>query len=86
MLHCQTVFWGHVQQLSRNPVELQLLNDDCQEEEDFISCNDLANAAALSHAKNHHFFPVQLVHLSAITAQEAVWVEGRWIFPRLPGR
>lgn len=83
VLHCETVFWGHVQRLSRHSKEVQLLDEDCQEEEDFMSCNDFADAAALSHAKNHYLLPFQLVNLSAISAQEAVWVEGRRIFPQL---
>lgn len=83
VLHCETVFWGQVQRLPRHSKEVQLLDEDCQEEVDFISCNDLADAAALSHAKNHHLLPFQLVNPSAISAQEAVWVEGRWIFPQL---
>lgn len=83
VLHCETVFWGHIQRLSRHGVEVQLLDNDCQEEVDFIACNDLADAAPLSHAKNHHPLPLQLVDLSAIGVQEAVWVERRWIFPQL---
>lgn len=83
MLHCETVFWGHVQWFSRNSKEVKFLDEDCQEEEYFMSCNDFANAAALSHAKNHNLLPFQLVNLSAISAQEAVWVEGRRIFPQL---
>lgn len=83
VLHCETVFWGHVQWLSRHGEEVQLLDNDCQEEEDFISCNDLADATALSQAKNQHLLPFQLVELSAVSTQEAVWVEGGWIFPQL---
>lgn len=83
MLHCETVFWGHVQRLSRHGMKAQPLDNDCQEEVDFISCNDLPDAAALSHAKNHHLLPFHLVEFSAISTQEAVWVEGGRIFPQL---
>lgn len=86
VLHCETVFRCHVQRLPRPRVEVQLLDNDCQEEVDFIPCNDLANAAPLSHAKSHHLLPFNLVELGAIRTQEPVWVEQRWIFPQLTGK
>lgn len=60
---------------------MQLLDENCQEEEDFMSGNNFANATALSHSKNHNLLPLQLVQLSAVSTKEALWVEGRWIFP-----
>lgn len=83
VLHCKPIFWGHVHWLPRQSEKVQFLDKDSQEEVDFISCNGLANAAALSHAKNHHFLPLQLVDRGAISAQKTVWVEGKWIFPHL---
>lgn len=83
MLHCETVLWGHVQRLAGLRVEPQILDEDRQEEEDFVSCNDLSDAASLSQAEHHHLLPLQLVELGAVRIQEAVWVEGRRIFPQL---
>lgn len=83
MLHCETIFWSQVQWLSWYGVEVQLLDKDGQEEVDFISCNDLANAAALSHTKSQHLLPFQPVELSAVSTQEAFWIEGGRIFPQL---
>lgn len=84
VLHCKTIFWGHVHWLSRDRHKLQILDEDCQEEVDFISCNDLSNAAALAHTKTHHFLPFHLVDRGAISTQEAVWVESRRVLPLLP--
>lgn len=86
MLHCETILRGHVQWLSRHCVELQILDDDCQEKEDFVSCDNLTNAASLSHAKNHNLLSLYLVDFSAIRAKETVWIEGRWILPQLTVR
>lgn len=83
VLHGKTIFWGHVHCLSWDREKLQPLNKDCQEEEDFISCNDLSNAAALPHTKGHHLLPFRLVDLSAISTQETVWIEGRRVLPLL---
>lgn len=86
MLHRETVFRGHVQRLSGHRMEVQLLDDDCQKEVDFISCNDFADAAPLSHAEHHHLLPLQLVELSAVGTQEAVRDEGGRVFPQLAGK
>lgn len=48
-----------------------------------MSSNNFSNATALSHSKNHDLLPLKLVQLSAVSIKEAVWVEGRWIFPLL---
>lgn len=63
---------------------MQLLDENCQEEEDFMSSNDFADATALSQSENHYLLPLQLVQLSAVGSKEALWVEGGWIFPLLP--
>lgn len=76
VLHCESILWGHVQWLSRHVVEVQLLDEIGQEHVDFISCNDLTNAAPLSHAKNHHFLSFYPVDLSSISIEETIWVEG----------
>lgn len=83
VLHCETIFWGQVHGLSWHGQKLQLLDQDCQEEVDFVSCNHLSNAAALSHTKHHHLLPLQLVDLSAVSTQETVWVEGKRVCPLL---
>lgn len=83
VLHGETIFWGQVHGLSWHGQKLQLLDQYCQEEVDFVSCNYLSNAAALPHTKDHELLPEQLVDLGAISAQETVWVEGRRVFPLL---
>lgn len=83
VLHGQTILWGHVQGLSWDWEKLQPLDEDGQEEVDFIPCNDLSNAAALPHTKRHHLLPFRLVDLGAISTQETVWVEGRRVLPLL---
>lgn len=83
VLHCESVLWCHVQWLSRNREKVQVLDENGQEEVDFISCNNFTDATALSHAENHNLLSLQLVKLSAISVKEAVWVEGGWIFPLL---
>lgn len=84
VLHGETILWGQVHGLSWHWHKLQLLDQDGQEEVDFISCNHLSNAAALSHPKEHDRLPQQPVDFNAISTQETVWVEGRWVFPLLP--
>lgn len=81
VLHGQTVLGGHVQRGSWEGQEVQPLDEDGQEEVDFISCNDLSNAAALPHSEHHHLLPFRLVDLGAISTQETVWVEGRRVVP-----
>lgn len=83
MLHTETIFRSQVQWLSGHRMEAKSLDNDCQEEVDFISCNHLTNATPLPHAEDHNPLPFQLVELSAISTQETVWVERRWIFPQL---
>lgn len=83
VLHGKTILWGHVHGLSWDWEKLQPLDKDCQEEVDFISCNDLSNAAALPHTKHRHLLPLRLVDLGAIGTQETVWVEGSRVLPLL---
>lgn len=83
VFHCESVLWGQVQCLSRNRGKVQLLDENCQEEEDFMPCNNFADATALSHSESHHLLPLQPVQLSAVSSKEALRVECRWIFPLL---
>lgn len=83
VFHCESVLWGQVQCLSRSRGKVQLLDENCQEEEDFMPCNNFADATALSHSESHHLLPLQPVQLSAVSSKEALWVECRWIFPLL---
>lgn len=83
VFHCESVLWGQVQCLSRKRGKVQLLDENCKEEEDFMPCNNFADATALSHSESHHLLPLQPVQLSAVGSKEALWVEGRWIFPLL---
>lgn len=76
VFHCESILWGQVQRVSWNRDEVQLLDKNCQEEEDFVSGNNFANTTALSQSKNHNLLPLQLVQLSAVGIKESLWVEG----------
>lgn len=83
VLHGQSILRCYVGPLTITYAELQLLEQDGQEEEDLPPANGLTNALPLPQAKRHHFLTLCPVYFSPFSIEETLWVEGRWIFPKL---
>lgn len=82
--HGQAKICVEVQCLARNALQMQPVEQRCQEHKHLQASKSVTQATALSHPKDHHLLRQILVQLPVLI-EEPLWTKVIWIVPDFAG-
>lgn len=82
-LHGQTKRGAEVELLTGSALDVQTMEDGCQEHKHLQASETVSEAAALAHAEDHHLFGQVFVKLGGLV-EKTLRTERLWVAPDVP--